>query len=92
MRGADAGGFGEREPVLKERPAEGTGGESFQPTNHSKLTDSNNCVFFFLLTNNYSCFSLDSPPPCALCRSLFIAVLSANADMLNTSHFIAQVH
>ncbi len=44
--------------------------KAFQPTNYSKLTDSNNCVFFLVLTDNYSCSSLDSPPSCALCGSL----------------------
>ena len=53
----------------RERLAEGTGGESFQPTNYSKLTDSNNCEFFLVLTDDNSCCFLDSPP-CALCESL----------------------
>src|SRR6185503_3351592 len=75
--------------VVKQ-PAEGTGGESFQPTNYSKLTDSNNCVFFLVLTDNYSCSSLDSPPSCALCPSLPAIAMSAIADMLITSHFDAQ--
>ena len=65
-------------------------GRKLQPTNHSKLTDSNNCVFFLILTNNYSCSFLDSSPPCALCRSLPAIKLSLFADMLITSQIIAQ--
>ena len=64
--------------------------KAFQPTNYSKLTDSNNCVFFLVLTDNYSCSSLDSPPTCALCPSLHAFALSAIADMLITSQFNAQ--
>jgi hypothetical protein len=64
--------------------------KAFQPTNYSKLTDSNNCVFFLVLTDNNSCFSLDSPPSCALCGSLRAIALSAIADMLITSQFVTQ--
>ena len=46
---------------------------------------------FLVLTDNHSCFSLDSPPPCAFCRSLPAHRRCRRfADMLITSQFAAQ--
>jgi hypothetical protein len=41
----------------KKRPKEDTEGESFnQPNNHSKLTDSNNCILIIVLVSNIIAF------------------------------------
>jgi hypothetical protein len=55
----------------KKRPKEDTGGESFnQPNNHSKLTDSNNCILFVFLISIVIAFLYHSPPPRVFFRSL----------------------
>ena len=51
----------------KKRPKEDTEGESFnQPNNHSKLTDSNNCILFIILISILLLFSLLPSAPCPL--------------------------
>ena len=63
----------------KKRPKEDTEGESFnQPNNHSKLTDSNNCILFVVFISNYYCFSITPLRPVSSsgrsCHKLLVCV------------------
>ena len=56
-----------------------------QSNNHSKLTDSNNCVFFFLLADSF-CFCFICPPPCVFFRALAPESLSSLGDREHVKH------
>ena len=67
----------------KKRPKEDTEGESFnQPNNHSKLTDSNNCILIIFLISNVIAFLSLPSAPCLLPVALPPAPLSVFRDML----------
>ena len=63
--------FLQRSRSKKKRPKEDTEGESFnQPNNHSKLTDSNNCIRIIFILFRYYCFSSLPSAPCLLLVAL----------------------